>query len=92
MLFSASLGCLGVLGDRLFLDSCGASVQCAVASMKMPIAEVTEVAEEETNLNLLRTLASKAELKARILHSLQDRNADPGVSRWRYKLEDESVS
>jgi transposase len=35
---------------------------------------------------------SKAELKARIMHYLQDLNADPVVFRWRYKLEEESVS
>jgi hypothetical protein len=34
----------------------------------------------------------KAELKARIMHYLQDLNSDPVVFRWRYKLEEESVS
>jgi len=38
------------------------------------------------------TEASKAELKARIMRYLQDLNADPVVFRWRYKLEEESVS
>jgi transposase len=37
-------------------------------------------------------VASKAELKARIMRYLQDLNADPVVFRWRYKLEEESVS
>jgi hypothetical protein len=37
-------------------------------------------------------LASKAELKARILRPLQDLNADPVVFRSRYKLEQETVS
>jgi hypothetical protein len=37
-------------------------------------------------------VASKAELKARIMAYLQDLNADPVVFRWRYKLEEESVS
>ena len=35
---------------------------------------------------------SKAELKARIMRYLQDLNADPVVFRWRYKVEEESVS
>jgi len=34
----------------------------------------------------------KAELKARIMHYLQDLNSNPVVFRWRYKLEEESVS
>ena len=34
----------------------------------------------------------KAELKARIMRYLQDLNADPVVFRWRYKIEEESVS
>ena len=37
-------------------------------------------------------VASKAELKARIMRYLQDLNADPVVFRWRYKIEEESVS
>jgi len=37
-------------------------------------------------------VASKAELKSRIMRYLQDLNADPVVFRWRYKLEDETVS
>lgn len=37
-------------------------------------------------------VASKAELKARILLYLQNLNADPVVFRWRYKLEEASVS
>ena len=37
-------------------------------------------------------VASKAELKARIRHYLQDLNADPVVFRWRYKIEKKSVS
>ena len=37
-------------------------------------------------------LTSKAELKARIMHYLQDLNADPVVFRWRYKIEEASVS
>jgi hypothetical protein len=37
-------------------------------------------------------VASKAELKARIMRYLQDLNADPIVFWWRYKLEEESVS
>jgi transposase len=37
-------------------------------------------------------VASKAELKTRIMRYLQDLNADPVVFRWRYKLEEESVS
>jgi hypothetical protein len=37
-------------------------------------------------------VASKAELKARIMRYLQDLNADPVVFRWRYKVEEESVS
>ena len=36
-------------------------------------------------------VASKAELKARIMRYLQDLNADPVVFRWRYKLEEASV-
>jgi len=37
-------------------------------------------------------VASKAELKARIMRYLQEFNSDPVVFRWRYKLEEESVS
>ena len=37
-------------------------------------------------------VASKAELKAQIMHYLQDLNADLVVFRWRYKHEEESVS
>ena len=37
-------------------------------------------------------VASKAELKARIMGYLQALNADPVVFRWRYKLEDGTVS
>ena len=37
-------------------------------------------------------VASKAELKARIMRYLQDLNADPVVFRWRYKIEEKSVS
>jgi hypothetical protein len=37
-------------------------------------------------------VASKAELKARIMRYLQDLNADPVVFRWRHKVEEESVS
>jgi len=37
-------------------------------------------------------VASKAELKARIMRYLLDLNADPVVFRWRYKVEEESVS
>jgi transposase len=37
-------------------------------------------------------VSSKAELKARIMRYLQDLNADPVVFRWRYKIEEESVS
>ena len=37
-------------------------------------------------------VASKAELKARTMQPLQDLNADPVVFRWRYKLEEETVS
>ena len=37
-------------------------------------------------------VASKAELKARIMRYLKDLNADPVVFRWRYKIEEESVS
>lgn len=37
-------------------------------------------------------VASKAELKARILLYLQNLNSDPVVFRWRYKLEEASVS
>jgi transposase len=37
-------------------------------------------------------VASKAELKARIMRYFQDLNADPVVFRWRYKVEEESVS
>jgi len=43
--FSASLGCLGVLGDRPFLGARNALRQCAETPMKMPIAEDTEAAE-----------------------------------------------
>jgi hypothetical protein len=32
-------------------------------------------------------VVSKAELKARIMRCLQDLNADPVVSRWRYRVE-----
>jgi hypothetical protein len=39
-----------------------------------------------------RMVASKAELKARIMRYLLDLNADPVVFRWRYKVEEESVS
>ena len=39
-----------------------------------------------------RMVALKAELKARIMRYLQDLNADPVVFRWRYKIEEESVS
>jgi hypothetical protein len=45
LLFSAYLGCLGVLGDRLFLGNCGAWSQCAARFEKKPIAEDAEVAE-----------------------------------------------
>lgn len=37
-------------------------------------------------------VASKAELKDRIMRYLQDLNADPVVFRWRYRPEGESVS
>jgi len=37
-------------------------------------------------------VASKAELKARIMRCLQDINADPVVFRWRDKVEEASVS
>jgi hypothetical protein len=37
-------------------------------------------------------VASKGELKARIMRYLQDFNADPVVSRWRGKIEEESAS
>jgi hypothetical protein len=45
LLFSAYLGNLGVLGDRLFLGTFGASSQCAEGTEKKPIAEDAEVAE-----------------------------------------------
>ena len=44
-LFSASLGCLGVLGDKPFLGARNASSQCAETPMKVLIAEDAEVAE-----------------------------------------------
>ena len=44
-LFSASLGCLGVLGDKPFLGSRNASRQCAETPMKVLIAEDAEAAE-----------------------------------------------
>jgi transposase len=37
-------------------------------------------------------VASKAELKARIMSYLQDLNSDPVVFRWRHKPEEETVS
>ena len=37
-------------------------------------------------------VASKAELKARIMRYLQDLNADPVVFRWRCKPEEASIS
>ena len=35
---------------------------------------------------------SRTEGKARIMRYLQDLNADPGVFRWRYKVEEASIS
>jgi hypothetical protein len=52
--------------------------------------EVFFVKMTKTILRGIR-VASKAELKARIMRCLQDLNADPVVSRWRYKVEEESV-
>jgi hypothetical protein len=43
--FSANLGYLGVLGDRHFLESCGAYRLCAAGTQKKPIAEDAEIAE-----------------------------------------------
>src|SRR5208283_809112 len=44
-LFSASLSCLGVLGDNPFLGSCRTNGQCAEPPMKRHIAEDAEAAE-----------------------------------------------
>jgi len=37
-------------------------------------------------------VASKVELKSRIMHCLQDLNSDPVVFRWHCQLEEASVS
>jgi hypothetical protein len=37
-------------------------------------------------------VASKAELRTRIMHYLQELNADPVAFRWRYKLEEAAIS
>ena len=44
-LFSAYLGYLGVLGDRLFVGSCSANSQCLQVTKEKPVAEDAEVAE-----------------------------------------------
>jgi hypothetical protein len=61
---------------------------------KAEITALVEVFFAKMTKTILRGIrvASKAELKARIMAYLQDLNADPVVFRWRYKLEEESVS
>jgi hypothetical protein len=45
LLFSASLGSLGLLGDRLFLSLYSTNSQCAIRTKKKLIAEDAEMAE-----------------------------------------------
>ena len=50
------------------------------------------VLDAETRAKLEVIAKSRTEGQARIMRYLQDLNADPVVFRWRYKLEEESVS
>ena len=50
------------------------------------------VLDTEARSKLESIAKSRTEGQARIMHYLQDLNADPVVFRWRYKLEEESVS
>jgi hypothetical protein len=59
--------------------------------MRKPGPKVFFAKMTKTILRGIRVV-SKAELKARIMRYLQDLNSDPVVFRWRYKLEEESVS
>ena len=57
--------------------------------------EITAKSRTEGQARIERArvlLASKIELKARIMHYLQDLNSDPVIFRWRYRLEEESES
>jgi hypothetical protein len=48
--------------------------------------------DAEARAKLEAIAKSRTEGQARIMRYLQDLNADPVVFRWRYKLEEETVS
>jgi len=50
------------------------------------------VLDTEARSKLESIAKSRTEGHARIMHYLQDLNADPVVFRWRYKIEEASVS
>ena len=61
---------------------------------KAEITALVEVFFAKMTKTILKGIrvASKAELKAQIMAYLHDLNTDPVVFRWRYKLEETSVS